>query len=75
MAETLANGYSSDSTQREISNRYQHDRFWMVVENIGVLVLWTKVALVLERLRDVMLAMKGRELCWSAGTEQTTRKF
>ena len=26
MAETLANGYSSESTQRELSNEYQHDR-------------------------------------------------
>ena len=26
MTETLANGYSSESTQRELSNEYQHDR-------------------------------------------------
>ena len=26
MAETLPHGYSSESTQREISNEYQHDR-------------------------------------------------
>ena len=26
MTETLAHGYSSDSTQRELSNEYQHDR-------------------------------------------------
>ena len=25
MIETLANGYSSESTQRELSNEYQHD--------------------------------------------------
>ena len=24
--ETLANGYSTESTQRELSNEYQHDR-------------------------------------------------
>ena len=26
MTETLANGYSSDSTQRDLSNEYQHGR-------------------------------------------------
>ena len=26
MTETLPNGYSSESTQRELSNEYQHDR-------------------------------------------------
>ena len=26
MTETLANGYSYDSTQRELSNEYQYDR-------------------------------------------------
>ena len=26
MMETLAHGYSSESTQRELSNEYQHDR-------------------------------------------------
>ena len=30
MTETLANGYSSESTQRELSNEYQHDRVSMV---------------------------------------------
>ena len=39
MAETLVFGYSFESTQREHSNDYQHDR---------VLVLWTEVASALE---------------------------
>ena len=26
MTENLANGYSSESTQQELSNEYQHDR-------------------------------------------------
>ena len=30
MTETLANGYSSESTQRELFNEYQHDRVKMV---------------------------------------------
>ena len=31
MAETLANGYSSESTQQGISNGYQHDNFQEVL--------------------------------------------
>ena len=30
MTETLTNGYSSESAQRELSNEYQQDRVWMV---------------------------------------------
>ena len=30
MIETLANGYSSESTQRELSNEYQHDRIQII---------------------------------------------
>ena len=32
MTETLANGYSSESTQRELSNEYRHDRVLMVFQ-------------------------------------------
>ena len=34
MIETLANGYSSESTQRELSNEYQHDRIKMISKEI-----------------------------------------
>ena len=50
MTETLANGYSYESTQRELSNEYQHDRVMMVFKNICVFALWTKVASALEGL-------------------------
>ena len=50
MAEILAYGYSSESTQQELSNEYQNDRFSMVFKNICVLVHWTKVASALEGL-------------------------
>ena len=50
MTETQANGYSSKSTQRELSNEYQHDRVKTVFKNLCVLVLRTKVALALEGL-------------------------
>ena len=51
MVETLANGYSSESTQRELSNEYQQDMVKMVFKNLCVLVLWTKEASALEGLR------------------------
>ena len=45
MTGTLANGYPSESAQRELSNEYQHDRVWMIFKVMGVVVLWTKVSL------------------------------
>ena len=33
MIETLANGYSSDSTHQELSDEYQHDRVLMIFKN------------------------------------------
>ena len=50
MTETLAYGYSSESTPRELSNEYQHDRVYMFFQNLYIIVLWTKVALALEGL-------------------------
>ena len=34
MTETLAHGYSSESTQRKLFNEYQHDRVYMVFKNL-----------------------------------------
>ena len=52
MTETLAHhGYSSASTQRELSKEYQHERVEMVFKNLCILVPWTKVALALEGLK------------------------
>ena len=53
MTKTLANGYSSESTQRELFYEYQHDRVWTVFENLCVLVLWTKVAPAFEGLTRI----------------------
>ena len=50
MTETLANGYSSESAQRELSNEYQQDRVWMVFKDVCLLVLWMKVVSALEGL-------------------------
>ena len=67
MTETLANGYSYESTQRELSNEYQHDRVQMLFENLCVLVLWTKVASALEglsffRARNITFFCQGAQL-------------
>ena len=51
MIEILAYGYSSESTQRELSNEYQPDRGLMVFKLFCALVLWVKVASALEGLR------------------------
>ena len=48
--ETLAHGYSSEVTQRGLSNEYQHDRVLMVFNNLGVLMFLTEVALAFEGL-------------------------
>ena len=52
MTETLANGYSSESARRELSNEYQHDRVSMVFIYLCILVYWTKVVIALEGLRS-----------------------
>ena len=61
MTETLAHGYSSESTQRELSNDYQHHRVYMVFKDLCVLVLWAKVAPALEGLT---LEFKGH-ISWA----------
>ena len=38
-------GYSSDISQQELSNEYQHDRLWMVFKKVfRIFFQWTKVA-------------------------------
>ena len=56
MAETLANGYSSDSAKRELSNdyMYQQGRVKMFFKNLCILVHWMKVASALEGLQVLL---------------------
>ena len=54
MTETLANGYSFESSQRELSNEYQHDRVTMIFKNLCILVIWIEVALALEGLSTIL---------------------
>ena len=51
MTETLVHGYSSESTQREQSNEYQHDRVRWFSNCFASLCLRMKVAFALEGLR------------------------
>ena len=55
MTETLACGYSSESTQRELSSEYHHDRVYMVFKNLCFLVLWTKIGSALEVLKTLVI--------------------
>ena len=48
MTETLAYGYSSESTQLELSN--DNDRVKMDFKNLCILELWMKVAIAWEGL-------------------------
>ena len=48
MIEILADGYSSENTQQELSNEYQHDRVSLVFRNLCVLDRWKKVASAFE---------------------------
>ena len=50
MIETLVNGYSSESTSRELFNEYQHDMVQMFFKDFCVIVIWTMVAAALEGL-------------------------
>ena len=46
--------YSSESSQQEPSNEYQHNR---VFKNLCIFVLWMKVALALEVLNPIVPAV------------------
>ena len=59
MTETLAYGYSSESTQQEMFNEYQHDRVKMVLTNICVLMHWMKVASALKGLSRICTQTVG----------------
>ena len=63
ITETLANGYSYESTQQELSNDYQHDRVQMFFRNLCILLLWTKVSSALKGLR-VCMEMSKEPFCW-----------
>ena len=44
MIETLAHGYSSESSQLELSNEYQHDRVQMVFNNLKEMIFIASIS-------------------------------
>ena len=58
---TLVNWYSSKSTQRELSNEYQHDQVLMVFKNLCVVVLWTKGSVSSVRVKLCIMCQSGRD--------------
>ena len=83
MTETLACGYSSESTQREHSNEYQHDRVYMAYKDLCILVPLTKIASALRGLMYYFSAaaiFTGRVMFssslskWSAWLQKSERR-
>ena len=59
-----------ESTQREISNEYQHDKVTKVFKNLCILVLWTKVALALKELTKYLVKFLAFQKCiWLVGID------
>ena len=50
MTETLANWYSSDRDQQELSNEYQQDRVWMDFKHLSDFISCVKIAAALKGL-------------------------
>ena len=75
MTKTLAHGYSSEGTKRELSNEYQHDRVKMVFKNLCVLVLWTKVVSALEGLSMPTLGSPMQKFTGSDRTNPPQRFY
>ena len=55
MTETMTHGCSSEGTQQDPSNEYQHYRVKVIFKNPCIIVLWTKVSSTLEGLIDYIL--------------------
>ena len=62
MTETLAYGYSSESTQRDLSNEYQQLTEFRWFSRNCIHVLWTKVASALEGLNLSILNPSSRDI-------------
>ena len=60
MTETVAYGYSTESTQWELSNDYQYYRMEMAFIICCNLVLWTKIVLALKGFNRFNAAVRPR---------------
>ena len=52
MTETLANWYSSDRAQQELSNEYQQDRVWIDFKHLSDFISCVKIAAELKGLKE-----------------------
>ena len=59
------------SAQRELSNEYQHDRVEMVFKNLCNLVIWMKVASVLEGLTLMLVVANFANTKWCKKANMT----
>ena len=75
ITETLANGYSSESTRRELSNEYQDNRISMVFQESCLLVLWMKVVSALEGLNHRSRSNSFILKCLFTGKAKRTNLF
>ena len=73
--ETLANGYSFERTQWELSHEYQHDRVMMVFKYLSILVRWTKAASALEGLSNYRILPINRTVRVEVGKIFCRRGF
>ena len=62
----MANGYSSESTQRELSNEYQHDRIWMTFIIFCFFVRWMNV-LNLSSRKVIHPSIVANQICVGVG--------
>ena len=73
--EILVHGYSSKSTQQELSDEDQYDSVWLFFKNLCILALWTNLASALEGLTLMLLVAnltntkwcKNRKNDWNPG--------
>ena len=68
ITETLANGYSSENTQWELSNEYQQDRVKKVFKDFCILVLRANVASALEGLTHSWMKISLTRKIWTYAT-------
>ena len=53
MTETLEYGYTSERSQRELSNEYNRNRVTMVFKNLCIIVLWDENSLSIGRVNNL----------------------
>ena len=68
ITETLPNGYSSESTQRELSNEYQHDMVKMFFKDFCVFCALSECALSIVRVNTVMGMINGTVAIYGKGS-------